>query len=186
MKGCRASEFDFPSRITQQEVADTAYLFADIAKEHTNGAHAGSHCLPVRPGIPEAVQTVLDLLRNVEYPVVLNGVEYPVRFDQSADEVFLPLEEPEESSERSEEGVHTPSQVEGDAETQEVVSPGPEMIVSEVTDSPVRVLVSGGPDEPPSPEKPKKQESDEKTQNSQTNSQESPASGREKSARESS
>lgn len=186
MKGCRASEFDFPSRITQQEVADTAYLFADIAKEHTNGAQAGSHCLPVRPGIPEAVQTVLDLLRNVEYPVVLNGVEYPVRFDQSGDEVFLPLEEPEESSERSEEGVHTPNQVEGAAGAQEVVSPGPEMIVSEVTDSPVRVLVSGGPDELPSPEKPKKQESDEKTQNSQTNSQESPASGREKSARESS
>ena len=106
MKGCRAAEFDFPSRITQQEVADTAYLFADIVKDQTGAEQNGPHCVPVRPGIREAVQTVLDLLRNVERPVVLNGTQYPVRFDQSGDEVLLPLEEPEESREES---VHTPS-----------------------------------------------------------------------------
>lgn len=33
-----------------------------------------------------------------------------------------------------------------------VATPGPEMIVSEVTDSPMRVLVSGGPDEVQSPQ----------------------------------
>ena len=109
MKGCRATEFDFPSRITQQEVADTAYLFADIVKSQKAADQLESHPIPVRPGIREAVQTVLDLLRNVEHPVVLNGTQYPVCFDQSADEVLLPLEEPEESAEES---ARTPSQVE--------------------------------------------------------------------------
>lgn len=110
MKGCRASEFDFPSRITQQEVAATAYLFADMNKGNSSAAQTGGHCFPVRPGIPEAVQTVLDLLRNVERPVVLDGITYPVRLDQSADEVLLPLEEPEESAEVEEAvgGARTP------------------------------------------------------------------------------
>ena len=147
MKGCRAVEFDFPSRITQQEVADTAYLFADIVKDQASAEQNGPHCIPVRPGIREAVQTVLDLLRNVEQPVVLNGTQYPVRFDQSGDEVLLPLEEPEESREES---VHTPSQVE--AENNAQTTPEAEMIVSEVTDSPMRVLVSGGPEEVQSPQ----------------------------------
>ena len=55
MKGCRASEFDFPSRITQQEVAATAYLFADMNKNNGSAGQVGGHCFPVRPGIPEAV-----------------------------------------------------------------------------------------------------------------------------------
>ena len=99
--------------------------------------------------------------------------------------MFLPLEEPEESSERSEEGVHTPSQLEGAAGAQEVASPGPEMIVSEVTDSPMRVLVSGGPDELESPGRPEELEQLENNEKTQ-NSQETLAGEREKSARESS